>query len=64
MVKVGHLGLNRGREGDYCLLCEGTHLPLPYGLYDESMAPQNIPVKNSWAISNMVAAKSLKSSGL
>ena len=39
-------------------------MPLPYGLYDESMAPQNIPVKNSWAVSNMVTGKSLKSSGL
>jgi len=28
------------------------------------MAPQNIPVKNSWAVSNMVTGKSLKSSGL
>jgi hypothetical protein len=28
------------------------------------MAPQNIPVKNSWAVSNMVTGKSLKSSSL
>jgi hypothetical protein len=28
------------------------------------MAPQNIPVKNYWAVSNMVTGKSLKSSSL